>query len=223
MASPSSRLPRLQLHSGQPGVLRLPNPPEDGSPARLLPRTTRCAAPSSHGPNGTFYGGQVLLLVERAMRYTLCGMSPQVTALAHVHVLPPPSPSFDCHAHFGILCAPNGVTSLPPGDIALARAAELRLYVYTELPPRFHSELFSSQMPPDVRMGEVGQTLATPCPSAPTQACRTRHQVCDFVRQPCTPPPPQNPKVGYKAALVRWFTGMKHAADVPLLAKLLAL
>jgi hypothetical protein len=48
-------------------------------------------------------------------------------------------------------------------------------------------------------------------------------EVCDFMRAPCTPHDPPEKQPGYSTKLNEWLTGAKHCADVPLLAKLLAL
>ncbi|KAL1521108.1 hypothetical protein AB1Y20_022662 [Prymnesium parvum] len=191
-----------QVHTGKPSIVRPPRPPPDGQRVRLVAHAAGCSAPpASSLANASFYGGVVHLEVDVPRRYTLCELQGAQRAVVHLEAVRPPKPTFDCAAHFGRLCPAASTSSLPPEDISLARAARLRLYVYTETPPSFHEALFTSEAPPDVRDGRV----------------------CDFVRGPCTPAPPADSKRGYKTELVRWFTGMKHAADIPLLAKLLAL
>ena len=109
--------------------------------------------------------------------------------------------AWPCRAHFGALCSPRGLGILSAADVALARDSGLRVYVYRNMPPRFHSQLFTSQQPAEVKSG----------------------QMCDFMSAPCTPPdaPPANPS--YSKSINEWLTGAKHCADVPLLSKLLAL
>ena len=112
-----------------------------------------------------------------------------------------PTPAFDCAPHFGVLCPRDGIAALAPEDIEFAQQADLRIYVYLDVPASLHRGLYENELPAEIRGGES----------------------CDFVRGPCTPTPPRNPVAGYSTSLTKWFTGMKHAADVPLLAKLLAL
>ena len=121
------------------------------------------------------------------------------------------SPAWPCARSFGELCSPRGLGVLNAADIELARTAGLKVFVYRDVPPRFHRDLFRSGRPSEVRSGKV----------------------CDFMREPCTPPDPDellgpvkkrgDAKPQYSTPLNEWLTGAKHCADVPLLTKLLAL
>ena len=106
-----------------------------------------------------------------------------------------------CSATFGELCAPDGTSVLSQADVDLARRSGLRVFVYDKVPPRFHRSLFDGGKPAEVRNGRV----------------------CDFMRAPCTPPDPPSDQPGYSKPLNEWLTGAKHCADIPILAKLLAL
>ena len=110
------------------------------------------------------------------------------------------TPAWPCEPSFGPLCPSKGLGVLSVADVSLARRSGLRVFVYRNVPPRFHHALFSSGQPAEVRHGAT----------------------CDFVRAPCTP---ADPPIGgaYSRPLNEWLHAMKHCADVPLLAKLLAL
>ena len=110
-------------------------------------------------------------------------------------------PAWPCKPHFGELCAERGLRVLSAADVELATVSGLRVFVYRDVPPSFHHGLFAAGKPPEVRSGKV----------------------CDFMRAPCTPPDPPPNQPGYSKPLNEWLTGAKHCADVPLLAKLLAL
>ena len=110
-------------------------------------------------------------------------------------------PAWACEPTFGTLCADRGLDVLSSADVELARDAGLRVYVYRNVPARYHRDLFVSSRPDEVKSGAM----------------------CDFMRTPCTPPDPPPSEPGYSKPLNEWLTGAKHAADVPLLAKLLAL
>ena len=113
------------------------------------------------------------------------------------------APAFDCKAHFGELCADSGLSVLSHADIRLAKRSGLKVFVYLDVPPGYHRALWTRH-----------KSLVAEVASG---------SVCDFVRRPCTPPDPPENEPGYSKGLNEWLTGAKHAADVPLLAKLLAL
>ena len=110
-------------------------------------------------------------------------------------------PAFECAPHFGTLCPKSGLGVLHPHDAQLASRVGLRIFVYRSVPPSFHSKLFTSSLPAEMRQG----------------------QMCDFASAPCTPADPPASSPGYSKGLNEWLHSMKHCADVPLLAKLLAL
>ena len=112
-----------------------------------------------------------------------------------------PGAAWPCAPHFGALCPSNGVDVLSATDHSLARRSGLRVFVYRNVPKSFHSGLFTKGLPAEVKRGKM----------------------CDFASGPCTPqdPPPSSP--GYSMELNEWLHSMKHCADVPLLAKLIAL
>ena len=116
-------------------------------------------------------------------------------------MLEPMVPAWRCADFFGELCADRGLGVLSSADVELARSSGLRIFVYRNVPPHFHRDLFTAGKPEEVARGRV----------------------CDFMRSPCTPPDPPPSEPGYSKGLNEWLTGAKHAADVPLLAKLLAL
>lgn len=110
-------------------------------------------------------------------------------------------PAWPCQPHFGELCAYRDLGVLSRADVELAQSSGLRVHVYRTVPPSFHHGFFNASKPSEVRSGKV----------------------CDFMRAPCTPPDPPRNQPGYSTPLNEWLTGAKHCADVPLLAKLLAL
>ena len=189
------------VHVGKHSIVRLAQPLADGVRARLFPLAVGCrAAQRKAAANATFIGGLLALHVRHPRPYALCSAG-FVEPLAVIEALRVPEPAFDCAPIFGDLCPRDGIAALSPEDIQYAQQRNLRVYVYLDIPRSLHSGLYSRELPREVRLGET----------------------CDFVRWPCTPAPPRNPVIGYSVGLTKWFTGMKHAADVPLLAKLLAL
>ena len=112
------------------------------------------------------------------------------------------SPAWECSTYFGPLCPERGLSVLHETDVALARLSGLRVFTYRTVPPSFHHKLFTDGQPAEIQSGRT----------------------CDFVRGPCTPADPLPPGRGrYSTSLNEWLHSMKHCADVPLLAKLLAL
>eukprot|EP00966_Prymnesium_polylepis_P328046 7383859-Prymnesium_polylepis.1 len=171
-ATTSGDAPVFQVHTLKHSILRLPHPPPDGHEVRLVPHAVGCeGTPRKAATNGTFFGGTLRLYLEHPWRYAVCSGSGGARPLATIEALRAPKTSFDCAAHFGLLCPSGGPASLPPEDIALAHAARLRLYVYTAVPPSLHWKLFERDLPAAMRSGRM----------------------CDFVRGPCTPAPPANP------------------------------
>ena len=69
-------------------------------------------------------------------------------------MLPLPSPTFDCAATFGPLCAAAGIGSLSAVDVQNVRAAGLKRYLY-EAPAEFHRQLYESKLPPKVSSSKL--------------------------------------------------------------------
>ena len=172
-----------------------------------------CSARSSLCGEAVVLNGKTALTVRVPGRYHLCS---DAGSAALLNVLPLPRPAFDCNATFGPLCPVAGIGALSAADVGLATDARLRVFLY-DLPREYHAGMYSDALPKKIRLGRW----------------------CDFARTPCVPPMEGLHKWtrfalskklggGFQSkqtfnAYGAWYHKMQNAADVPLLAKLLAL
>ena len=79
-----------------------------------------------------------------------------------VMLTPARVPMWNCASIFGEPCSPHGLDVLSNTDIAIVRGAGLRIYVYRNVPPEFHRDLFARSKPREVQSGRVCDFMRLP-------------------------------------------------------------
>ena len=182
------------LHANKWGIVPLAGAPDGANVSFVTDSVSGCSGEPVVAA-ATAAGGRVGVSLPNAGRFLACLRDARAsTAIGVVRSVELPQPIFGCEA-FGDLC--RGVGVLTPHDVQLARAKQLKVFLYRDLPAEFHWNMVKKDLPEQVRRG----------------------QVCDFFSRPCSPTGPS----GMMRALSGWFTGMKNVPDVPLLSKLLGL
>ena len=187
--------PRPLLHAGKWGIVPLAGAPDGANVSFVADSASGCSG-EPVAAVATAAGGRVGVSLPSAGRFLACLRDARASAAAIgiVRSVDLPQPIFGCEA-FGGLC--RGIGVLTPHDVQLARAKQLKVFLYRDLPPEFHWNMIQKDLPEQVRSGKV----------------------CDFFSRPCSPAGPS----GMLRSLSGWFTGMKNVPDVPLLSKLLGL
>ena len=148
------------VFAGQWSVLHIDATVRDGTMVWLVPMPSACRKESSVSEEAYAVGARAFLTVRSIGHYRLCGGDKRSSQALGVRVVVLQPPKARCPATFGSLCPAEGTQPLSAADFALAHISGIKVFLYDNVDPAFHRELYESSVPSLIRAEPVWLPLS---------------------------------------------------------------